>query len=450
MSKIEQTGSKSRIELIGSKVQIYRRGKGLHWHCSASVDGKQHRVSTKLKNLEQAQVFAKNWYVTLEAKHLAGVLDTGPTFKKAADMFQKEYGVITEGQRSAKWTEGHELRLRVHLLPFFGDLPVNKLTESKVQEYRVHRMTTYMLPNPHSKSQHKPKTKPPARNTIHNELITLSLVLQTAKRHGWIDHLPNLSPPYKTQAKRGHRPWFSPEEYKQLYEAARKYAREGVAEYNRWNAEQVYDYILFMGNTGLRPDEAANLEHRDVTIAYDDATGEEILEIEVRGKTGYGPAKSMPSAVRVYRRLLARAKPVHGESRRERQRRKREGGDAPPVPVATYPQPTDKLFPGTHIKLFNNLLEQTGLKLDRDGNPRTAYSLRHTYICIRLMQGAEPYEVAKNCRTSMEMIEKHYAVHIKNRINTLSLNVVKAKPNQKKRKMAKAKTINAPSLDDDL
>jgi len=32
--------------------------------------------------------------------------------------------------------------------------------------------------------------------------------------------------PYKTQGKMVRRPWFSPEEYKQLYEAARAYAKE--------------------------------------------------------------------------------------------------------------------------------------------------------------------------------------------------------------------------------
>jgi hypothetical protein len=40
------------------------------------------------------------------------------------------------------------------------------------------------------------------------------------------------------------------------------------------------------------------------------------------------------------------------------------------------------------------------LKRDRDGNLRTAYSLRHTYICLRPMEGADIYQVAKNCRTA--------------------------------------------------
>jgi integrase len=147
-----------------------------------------------------------------------------------------------------------------------------------------------------------------------------------------------------------------------------------------------------------------------VTIVQDDATGERILEIEVRGKRGVGYCKSMPSAVRPYERLRDRAKPIPGN------RRKRTGAwSEPEPPKVEYPQPTDPVFPGNHIKLFNGVLTRAKLKLDRDNNRRTAYSLRHTYICMRLMEGADIYQIAKNCRTSVEMIEKFYAAHIKNR-----------------------------------
>ncbi len=54
---------------------------------------------------------------------------------------------------------------------------------------------------------------------------------------------------------------------------------------------------------------------------------------------------------------------------------------------------------------FNTILGEEGLKFDRDGNMRTAYSLRLTYICFRLIEGADIYQIAKNCRTSDEMIE---------------------------------------------
>jgi integrase len=77
------------------------------------------------------------------------------------------------------------------------------------------------------------------------------------------------------------------------------------------------------------------------------------------------------------------------------------------------PEPTDLIFPKWQRELFKTILEEQNLRFDRDGKPRTAYSLRHTYIYLSLMEGADIYQIAKNCRTSVEMIEKYYAAHIK-------------------------------------
>ena len=244
---------------------------------------------------------------------------------------------------------------------------------------------------------------------------------------GSCSHVPDLSPPYRTQGKIEHRPWFSPEEYKQLYTATRAYAKEPFHDTYKWNAEQLHDYVLFMATLGLRPDEVNNLQHRDVVIVDDQGSGARILEITVRGKRGKGFCKSMPSAVRPYERLLARAKPIQGETRRQAQRRRREGGEQPPTPQIEYPQPTDPVFPGSNVKIFNNLLRKEGLKTDRDGKNRTAYSLRHTYICMRLSEGANIYDIARNCRTSVEMIQKFYAAHIKDLLDAASINVMRPK-----------------------
>ena len=425
-----------RHEILGGKVQLYRRAAAGNWWCSASVGGQQRRATTKQDSLSLAKQVAEDWYLGLRGKNAAGLLKSEKTFEQAADLFLREYEVITEGERSKRWTEGHGIRLRVHLLPFFGELGVSEITPGKVQEYRVHRMTTARtVPNSHSKSNRPLSDKPPARSTLHNEIVTLRQVLKTAIRHGWLAFLPDLSPPYKTSGKVVHRPWFSPAEYKQLYKATGAYAKEPFHDHYRWNAEQVHDYVLFLANTGLRPDEAGNLEHRDVAIVVDEDTGHRILEIEVRGKRGMGYCRSMPNAVRPYERLLGRPKPAVTESRREAQLRRRQGDKAPPevLQASMLPGPTDKVFPGNHVKLFNRLLEREKLKVDRDGNARTAYSLRHTYICLRLTEGADVYQIAKNCRTSVEMIQKFYAAHIKNALHAASINVRRAKPAMRRR-----------------
>ena len=95
-------------------------------------------------------------------------------------------------------------------------------------------------------------------------------------------------------------------------------------------------------------------------------------------------------------------------------------------------EPTYRLFPNEFKKMFNRILADNNLKLDRNSKARTAYSLRHSYICFRLLEGADIYQVAKNCRTSVEMIEKHYAAHLKDMIDTSLVNVRRPKSFKKK------------------
>ena len=139
-----------------------------------------------------------------------------------------------------------------------------------------------------------------------------------------------------------------------------------------------------------------------MAIEYDEGTNETILVIEVRGKRGVGYCKSTIGAVRPFERLKER----------------------------NNPKPDALIFPKAHRDLFNKVLDGEKLKFDRDGRRRTAYSLRHTYIYMRLMEGADIYQVAKNCRTSVEMIENYYASHIKTNLDASAINVRKGRPKQ--------------------
>lgn len=377
-------------ELLGGKVHIYKRNRSRFWQCAAFIDGTNHRISSKEESLSKAKDFAEDWYLDLRGKHRRGELKDEKTFNEAADQFELEYEVITNGQRSPTSLQGHQYRLRLHLRPFFGEMGLSEITSGKVQQYRLLRHQNWM----------EERGSPPSRSTMHKEIVTLRQVLKTASRHDWLTALPDLSEPYRTNSKVSHRAWFSPEEYKQLYTATRERARKPKRSRYKWESEQLHDFVLFMANTGLRPDEAYRLEHRDVQIVDDDATGETILEIAVRGKRGTGWCMSTAGAVTPYKRLVKRNRP----------------------------EPTDLVFPKRHRELFNRILNEQNLKYDREGNPRTPYSLRHTYICLRLMEGADIYQIAKNCRTSVEMIQEYYAAHIKTTLDTEAINRRRMRP----------------------
>lgn len=368
--------------ILGGKVHLYQRPDSSYWWCSTFLEGKKRRKSTKSDSLAQAKDFAEDWYLELREKKRHGELLNEKTFAQASKQFLDEYEIITEGDRNAKYVQDHHARIRNHLNPYFGKTGLSKVTSGMVQEYRVARINS---------------ERPPAKSTMLHEIVTLRQVLKTAVRHGWLDRSPDLSIPYKSAGKVAHRAWFSPEEYKQLYEATRENIKKANSDIHRHLAEQLHDKILFMANTGIRPDEANWLEYRDIEIVEDEATDETILEIEVRGKRGVGYCKSTTGAVLPFRRMVER----------------------------NQPELTDRLFPVNHKKQFNRILEEQGLKVDRQGNRRTLYSLRHSYISFRLLEGADIYQIAKNCRTSVEMIEKHYAVHLKNSLDAAAINVRK-------------------------
>ena len=189
--------------------------------------------------------------------------------------------------------------------------------------------------------------------------------------------------------------------------------------------------MLFSANTGLRPDEARRLQFRDVTIVEDEASGQTILEIEVRGKRGVGYCKSMPGAVRPFERLKARLRPAATDGQRE----EGKGAETPKTDSVRLrlPQPTELIFPKWQREHFQRRFWRRKIcRFDREGRPRTAYSLRHTYICLRLMEGADIYQIAKNCRTSVEMIEKYYASHIKTNLDAAAINKMRPRPKRNK------------------
>lgn len=429
--------------LMDGKVHVYRRDGSRYWQCSTYMNGRNHRKSTKHESLAMAMDYAREWYMTVyvdsrrfqesgltqnllhkaapqhrreEPAHYHNAPHSpyashiprpyaprqkkqeasGPTFAEAAEKFIAEYNIITQGERNEAWAQGHAMRINIHLIPFFGEMPVKDINAGLMQEYRVARNTNGY------------KGRIPSRSTLHHETVTMRLVLKTAHRYGWIDAVPDISAPYKTSGKVKHRAWFSPEEYKMLYEATRERAKNPSRERYRTVWEDLHDYVLFMANTGLRPDEAGRLEYRDVTIVTDQDSGERLLEIEVRGKRGVGYCKSMTGAILPFQRM-----------------QKRHGG-----------KPTEKIFGKSPRDCMNKILDELNLKYDRDGNVRTSYSLRHTYICLRLMEGADIYQIAKNCRTSVEMIEQFYAAHLKNTLDASAINV--RKPKRKPQKTPKS------------
>jgi integrase len=197
------------------------------------------------------------------------------------------------------------------------------------------------------------------------------------------------------------RTWFNQDEYRTLITALRKnITLHRNQSGGRWReaAEELRDFVLFISNTGVRIGEANNVRFCDVTIAIEkgdrDGKQTEYLEIRnIKGKRGdFGQCKSYYGAPRPFKRCIARFG----------------------LTLENYKQSEEHIFKEYHRDMFRAVLQSAKLYQTQDRPPRKRdlMSLRHTYICFRLLQGRPVFDIANNCRTSVQMITDHYARHL--------------------------------------
>jgi integrase len=72
---------------------------------------------------------------------------------------------------------------------------------------------------------------------------------------------------------------------------------------------------------------------------------------------------------------------------------------------------------------FDQVLKAANLKEGPNGDARTLYSLRHTCIMFRLIngEGLDLLTLARSARTSVEMIDRFYAKHLTAEMNITQL-----------------------------
>jgi hypothetical protein len=185
------------------------------------------------------------------------------------------------------------------------------------------------------------------------------------------------------------------DEYKKLLDAAKTMADEKIRVRDTIVTDELYDFILFMTHSFLRPTESEiyALTHRDIAVANDPKR----LIITIRkGKTGHRIVNTMPAAVSVYGRMKSRNKGFSIDD------------------FIFLPRYKNRSTAKQIIqRQFNALLQRCQLKEDRYSNSvHTVYSLRHTAICMRIIlsQGkVNIFNLAKNAGTSVDQIERFYA-----------------------------------------
>lgn len=378
-----------RVELKGGRLVLHRRKGSRYWQMRALLPGEKDyvRVSLKTSREEEARELALREFMKLEMKIEEGIPIRSHKFGDAA----KKYRKWLEDQLKINTTSTHMTRnilgaLDRYVEPYFGTKDMSefryKVAEQLSEGYYHWRATNG-----------KDKTTVPAWKTVNFEYMAINAVIEHAVKLNWIDdrNAPKLKLPKFVATPTNRRPGFTEEEYQKLYVFMRTWVKvkDKRLAYTR---QMIRHLILVMVNTGMRTNDIQFFRWRDMKEDID-PQGETHFMLFLQGKQGRSgstpPAwcAAMPRA----KELLDRWKGICVNT-----------GDDDLV------FSTKKGGKLEYSEIVEDLFREAGVLYDQDGKKRTLYSCRHTFAMFRLRAGVSIGDLARNMRTSVAMVEKHY------------------------------------------
>ena len=395
--------SVSPIANYPSKLRIFKTMASRYWQVRCYLKGRTYTQSLKTTNKQAAISQAKQFFhiktAELYSDHVTARSDKSPKF---ADLLP---GVLVGLQARVKRGEFSAANIpiflqRMHnsILPYFGDMTMDKIGYKELSAF-MEMMSNRDL----------------TATTVHQHMVAVRKVFAHAHGNNIIQNLPKFPVIKVSDKPRGS---FTVAEYRDLVRLARqrigevvpldfsqKYrlGRQMLEQYGQINAD-LHWLIRFMVNGFMRPGDIKFLKHKHVSIVR----GKHIyLRLNLpETKKHDKPIVTLQPAVFVYERLLAQ---------------QRTDG---------YGRPNDYVFLPS-LEERRNLLVVYGWQFmylqslagiegnAANGQTRTIYSLRHTAMTFRLLYGGkiDLLTLARNARTSVEMIERFYASNLNAEMN---------------------------------
>ena len=347
--------SSEPIDLRGDgRVMLYPRGKQGIYQARVKVPNSTGFVvkTTKTNKLHEASAFAANLYDDLYYKvREGGSIKSGPSYRAVYE----------------EWIK-YDLRKKItdtiarYSVPFFDKEPIEKIGAARLTDFWLHRKS-------------KGIKRAPSNNTLVREITYMNAMFRYAKAKGYVQHIPELNP-LGIVGKLVRRDTFTAKEWQKVLDSIPSWldTKEHIA--TRRDRILATNYFTILALTGIRVGEARSLRWKDVR-----RLDPRHMVMEVTGKTGTREVICLPGTDAA----LDRVKTLTGNQSL----------------VFCHPDGTQI---GSFKKSFAALLAHAKVPV----LGRTIYSLRHFYITGRLQNGVAVYLVAKQCGTSVEMIEKVY------------------------------------------
>lgn len=381
------------LKLRDGRLHVFLQPKSKNYFWRTFLNGKYLTHTTKTENLALAKSIAENGYDNLRLSYFTQEGKLGHSWEVLEASLLKSLQ-IDESRQSRLRT--YKVKLTI-LRKFFGTRVIEGIRTKDIEDYIVWRKNSF---KPLRVNFHQGQVTP---KTLSADLLVLRQVLKYALREEYIQKLPEF-PKLSVKSKAGG--WFSLEEWKHIQKVGREWINEATSDDQQTQREYTYDYSMFLVHTGMRVDETLYVRYQDIAPDKDDA---EICYITVRGgKLSY---------------LMKPSECIGLSGATSAIKRRRE--------AQPDHKPSDLLFPINPRERVHELLVKAGLDRDERDERRTAKNFRHTFIMLRLLQGVDVYKLAKNCRTSVKMIESHYGSYINARMSRDELKKFRTEPSKK-------------------
>lgn len=385
------------IEGLPKKLKIYRISGSKYWQLRFYNQGRYITQSLKTTDFEQAQELAKAFFHDLA---VSGAYV--PPITKSADLTHLQnqqllHDVIAE-VLSHELEKVHrdeikhgsyvmsKIRLEGLIFDFFKNHLLNKI-DIEVLERFIAFLTLQKL----------------SPSTMQGYIAQARKVLRLLHRKKILKSIPEF-PLLKTQPN--SRGAFTITEYKNILRKSKELRCCTYADWQRghkiWIKSDYHQMpvemnwlIRFMVYTFVRPGDIRQIKNKHIEIIRSTYLYLRLNLPEV--KRHKAATVSLPSAVRIYSALL--------DYQRSR-------GYGKPDDYVFFPEVVNRrAVLDIAGWCFNWILNDLDLKAGPHGTDRSLYSLRHTAITFRLIYGGniDLLTLARNARTSVEMIEKFYA-----------------------------------------
>ena len=388
---------RSRSELdsrtfMDGAIYLFRRAdyKKPTWFCRIKVPKRTGYISCSTKTTDEHKAFS--FAEDLYNKTLAQVLSGRDFSSKKVSQVIEDYVKALGEQPNQKYSTKLRIMFLNRSKPFFGNQRIKELNTARISEFL-------------DLTRKNARDGQLSENTVKRYLTDLKQMFSWCMDRGYIEAMPRF-PTIRSEPTR--RPHFNNADWKKLTRNLREFVK--VKDKNKKTIRDrtmLVNYVLILANTGIRVGEARNLKWRDIREIPQPKGSNSPADIAlfVTGKTGPREVVARTPEVKDYLKEILELRKAEIEKLKAENK----------VKKSKKIEPDDFVFCNANgdaidsfKKSFNSLLEFAEVQTDSKGNPRTIYSLRHTYATFRLQEGVHQYILARNMGTSVAMLEKHY------------------------------------------